>query len=162
MSARYPIFLTTMASLCIVLLGVAGLVVSRQVRAAVTSNTVVDVSGPVFDACTGETILLSGSVHMLTSTTIDENGGMHLHTQFNLAGVGGETEAGVKYHVQNTFTRTDILLPSGAGNGGTIQSVRFVSQGNEPDLVLRLLLHITVNANGELTGGVFEFKDECS
>ena len=53
-------------------------------------------------------------------------------------------------------------------NGGTgaqtftsVGQLNLVSQGSTDNLVVRTTIHITVNANGEITSTSFEFTTDC-
>jgi len=134
--------------------------------AEVTTNVSIPVSIPVFIPCAaggaGETVTLSGDLHILTSITINSNT-LHLTQHFQpqgITGVGSVT--GDKY--QGTgVTRADlnvngVIFPF---NTTTVNNFRIIGQGPGNNFLVHVNVHTTVNANGDVTATVDNFSLEC-
>ena len=117
--------------------------------------------------CLQECLEVSGTMHEHRKTFIDASGAMHAHYHVNDSNVKGiALESGTKYncpYVVNFNFYRDGLTP---GNFPykyhyKLES-RLISQGNAPNYLITEMIHITINANGEITARrVFEeFKCE--
>ena len=51
--------------------------------------------------------------------------------------------------------------PSDEANLTLTESELVIGQGDVPNFVLKLIGHITINANGEVTSQKFEFETKC-
>ena len=140
---------------------------TTMARAAhVTTNEKVNVDIPVFIPCAvngaGEFVLLSGSLHVLTTTTINGNkvsGKYHFQPQ-GIRGFGETT--GDKYQatgvtqgefkgsfINGQFTQTDI------------NNFRIIGKGNGNNYLIHAVNHFTINANGKFTSVVNKFSSDC-
>jgi len=109
----------------------------------------------------GEMIDLTGQVHAVFSVTVDGNGGVHIATHFNDAGVSGiGLTTGNKYQASggNHFV---------SNSGGTRNEFTFVNNfllvapGAGNNLRVHELVHVTVNANGEITAETDNIAVDC-
>lgn len=125
-----------------------------------TDNATVPVEF-VATTCTGETLVISGESHVLfhATGTPSGRGVAKLHIQFQLS---GETASGTRYvvneTVESTETRDADFMPSTFTSAGHLN---VVSMGGTDNLLVRTLIHTTVNANGEITSTTFEFSVQC-
>jgi hypothetical protein len=62
------------------------LVFATRSHAAVVTNERVDLSLPMINPCTGESIVLEGSTHFIFTITVDRGGGEHFVSQSNTEG----------------------------------------------------------------------------
>jgi hypothetical protein len=62
------------------------LVLPARSHAAVVTNERVDLSLPLINPCTGESIVLEGSTHFIFTITVDRGGGEHFVSQSNTQG----------------------------------------------------------------------------
>jgi hypothetical protein len=114
----------------------------------------------------GEIIQISGYAHVVGRFVRDETG-HHLvgHVNFqNVKGVGLTT--GNHYTVPNTFNdhANDNLPFDSATSTTQVTSFHLISQGppqSTPDLTVRALLHVTINANAEFTAQIGNFDVRC-
>lgn len=96
---------------------------------------------------TGDNILVSGNLHAVVHTTRDPLGGFHQKIEVNHQGVSGVSLlTGARYRIIRASSMITQL------------------QAQEPgqDFFLHRLLHMTFNANGELTSLVVVFKPSCT
>ena len=122
-------------------------------------------------ACLGGASVESGSLKVMSQTTIDKNGGLHVVYHEQLINVIVMDLGGNYYRAVGTTNVapvypgfTSLNIPSG-GSFSIHASVnnRIVPIGN-PDLptyVLHVLYQMTINANGEVATEVFDVQSEC-
>jgi hypothetical protein len=125
----------------------------RQARADVLVNTDIPVAPFIANPCNGETIALSGVGHLIIAETVASSGNFLLRLHINgqdISGVGLTT--GAKYSLSSTVNQEMTVA---AGSEETIlETERVIGQGQVPNFDLKFLLHITVNANGDITAFV--------
>lgn len=122
-----------------------------------TSNETVPIDF-IATSCSGETVIISGESHVLVHTTSNDNHTtFETHIQFNLSGEGA---SGTRYVADETV---DSITNGGVGaqTFTSVGQLNLVSQGSADNLVVRTTIHVTVNANGEITSTSFEFTTEC-
>ncbi|HEX8000500.1 MAG TPA: hypothetical protein VF528_19105 [Pyrinomonadaceae bacterium] len=128
----------------------------------VTTNETIPYNQTVTD-CNGNPVLLTGSMHIVsTFTTGLPNGGSHfsMHTNFqNVSGTGLVEPIEYRGVSSNHFTSND--------NNPTYvftstQTFRLISQGSTDNLNVQIVMHMTVNANGETTSTVVNVNVECN
>jgi hypothetical protein len=134
---------------------------------AISPRIVVNERTPIFygvvNPCNGEELVsLEGDIHIVISMTEDGDGGFHFGV-FNgshFSGVGATTAA--QYTgFYNSNSHFDVRQPFPqvvtAASPGTI----VISSGNAPNFLAFFVYHLTINANGEVTGQRNEFRTEC-
>jgi hypothetical protein len=158
-----------MKRLCII--GVLGvlltLVMVLPVNAAVTQNVKVPLDTTVFVPCAnggaGEEVHLTGELHMLATLTEDGAGGMHIkwHSQpQGVSGVGLIT--GDKYRGTGVTQEETNIRPGGFPYEDTfVNNFRIIGQGKGNNYLVHQVLHVTINANGEITAEVDNYSVEC-
>ncbi len=117
--------------------------------------------------CAGETIFIEGTVQGVLRTTIDPNGGSHTMAFFYFQGKGVSI-SGAKYVVKaETFVQRESTN-IGDDSAQEVTSpglVHFIRQGEtspNDDFSQKVLLHTTINANGEITSLVADAEEgEC-
>lgn len=156
---RLSLFLALSLALCV-------LDVARQTHAlaatTVTTNETIPYNQTVFD-CNGNPVLLTGSMHIVSHyTTGLPNGGSHfsMHTNFQDVRGTGQVEP-IEYRgvSSNHFTSND-------NNPTTVftstQIFRLISQGATDNLQVQIVMHITINANGQATSTVVNINVQCN
>ena len=134
-----------------------------------TENVKLPINELVFVPCAaggaGEFVLLSGDLHMLFHVTLDGAGGVHLKEHANpqrVSGTGlttGDRYRGAgatQFQLNGRFSG-----PAQRFETTTVNNVRIIGQGPNNNLLLHQNLHVTVNANGEVTAFVDNFRVEC-
>lgn len=134
---------------------------ARQAQTT-TDNRTEPIAGTVLD-CAGNPVALSGEMHIVTHTTVSSSGHFNMVTHLNqqLEGTSADgTRHVMNQQLQDTFT--------GDASDGFPLTQTFVIHSNlnnndpgVPQLHIRAILHVTFNANGEITGTQLVIKEEC-
>jgi hypothetical protein len=133
------------------LLGAAPLSAQQETK----TNTQVQLPSSVEVPGQG-TFGLSGSLHIVFFVHRDNAGGVHVRAHANAQGVtvtkpGGATCRGVGA----VNITVNVGAPKGAASEGTaVANLGLICPGREPNLRLHANLHVTVNANNEVTATV--------
>jgi hypothetical protein len=132
-------------------------------------SEIIDVSGITNSGCEngGETELIefSGDAHVVSQIVQDETG-VHIVQHVNFQGVRGEgLTTGTNYRVPygfNSIAKFVFDVDGAPASLTEITSFHFVSQGKSAqDVVVNVQFHVTLNANGELTTEINNFRVEC-
>ncbi|HJQ30973.1 MAG TPA: hypothetical protein VJ866_02270 [Pyrinomonadaceae bacterium] len=127
-----------------------------------TTNEELPISSSIANTCNGDTVLFQGTVHVVNTLTVDSSGGYHLKTHSNYQDVSGTgTPSGLTYNVRTTTNETVNDNDNPQFETTVIQTVKAVSQGSAPNLFVHVVMHVTVNANGQTTSTVTEVTAEC-
>jgi len=140
--------------------------VATSANAAVQVNTAIDISLQVFVPCAaggaGETVDLSGPLHVLMSFTINGNnvsGVQHFQPQ-GISGTGETT--GAKYQATGvTSTTFQMSLQNGQASETFINRFDIIGQGPGNNFRVHETAHITFNAGGTVTVNFDNFNVEC-
>lgn len=103
---------------------------------------------------------LTGSLHVTFFVHKDNAGGIHVRAHANAQGVtvtkpGGTTCRGVGA----VNVTVNVGAPKGAASEGTaVANLGLVCPGREPNLRLHANLHLTINANNEVTAKVVNVR----
>jgi hypothetical protein len=128
----------------------------------VTDNVIVTISGTVLD-CAGNPVTITGQAHIMTHTTISDSG--HVTTVSHLNQSLQGTSADGTRHVMNQQLQETITFDGSDGFPFTqtfvIHSNLNNNDPNVPQLHIKALFHVTINANGEITAAQSELKEEC-
>jgi hypothetical protein len=128
----------------------------------VTDNERVPISGTVLD-CAGNPVTITGEAHIMTHTTVSDSGHVTIVSHLNQQLRG--TSADGTQHVMNQQLQETITLDASDGFPFTqtfvIHSNLNNNDPNVPQLHIKALFHVTVNANGEITAVQSELKEEC-
>jgi hypothetical protein len=134
-------------------------------RAAAQASTITDNQTVPIDfiatACDGETVTITGESHVVVHATLTPAGTTNFvtHIQFQLSGVSA---SGVRYEANETVNTTSTSGAGGSTTFNTVGQLHLISQGGADNLVVRTTIHVTVNANGEITATSFEFTTDCN
>ena len=140
--------------------------------AAVVFNSQIPFSVVVANPCPpGNPIAATGNFHLLVHFTADSNGGFHGDLSSNVDDYSAvDTVTGTKYQAHQNGQTNDAFPPTffkfNNPSGAQLEftqdfTVGLESQGSVPNLNLRLQLHVTVNANGDVTAVVTNFRFTC-
>lgn len=116
----------------------------------------------VNDPCTGELVAVTGTDHIVFDTYTDNQGGIHAriqHHSADLNGVGVTTQLNYNGSLDSTLA-TDVGPAPTQTHLDT--SVMLIAQGSVDNFIFSYLLHVTVNANGEVTSTVDNPTTRCS
>jgi hypothetical protein len=126
----------------------------------ITSNTEVPIDFFNVNSCTGETITISGTSHVLFHSTATPSGNTLDTTEINFA-LQGVGSSGTNYVVNETVSSTTASHENGSFVFNSVSHLNVISQGNTDNLLVKLEWHTTFNSNGELTSSRFDFTVEC-
>jgi hypothetical protein len=115
-------------------------------------------------ACNGEIVPLTGEFHIVVRQTLDASGGSHFGFRLSAHGEGVGTVTGAKYVWNDVFgpnTNISASFPDGSANETFTSSTLLIGQGKVPNLQVKFLAHITINANGEVTSLKTVLSPEC-
>ena len=129
-----------------------------------TDNVRVPVEIIVFVPCAaggmGEEVVLRGTLHLLFRTTIDNRGGFHskFHAQpQGLSGVGLTT--GDRY--RGTGVTQDKFNGRVGSTFTFVNNFNIIGQGPGNNAMIHQNFHVTVNARGQVTAVVDNFRATC-
>jgi hypothetical protein len=136
-----------------------------QAQAETTTTQDRTTFNQTFFSCTGELVQIQGTMHTVAHTTTDANGERHTTFHFTIQG-RGESESGAKYVFNAVFTLHENF-PAGDPNYNVTftQTVKLIRQGSATptdDLEAKLLIHQTLNSQGELTSEILKAEGECT
>lgn len=128
----------------------------------VTTNETIPFTDTRSNPCNLDLVTFSGELHVTNSVTTDAGGGTHVRSHVNYQDVSGTgSPSGLSYRVVTT-TNESLNDNDGPQSELTvIQVVRLISQGSAPNFQLQVVLHITINANGQTTSEVTETRIMC-
>lgn len=127
-----------------------------------TTNETIPFTSTVTNPCNADLVTFQGNMHVINHVTNDASGGFHLKMHVNYQNVSGTgSPSGNNYRV-GTVSNVTLNDPDGEQAEMTvIQTVKLITQGPALNYFMRLVFHVTVNANGQTTSSVFETRMEC-
>jgi hypothetical protein len=142
----------------------AGASAAGAAATTVTTNEQVPVTVLAFVPCAndgaGELVLLTGTLHVLTHVTIDDQGGLHVKQHFQPQGVSGTgLTTGDKY--QGTGVTQSEFNATAGFEATDINNFRIIGQGPGNNFLVHSTFHVTVTPNGDVTTVVDNFSVEC-
>jgi len=121
----------------------------------------------------GEQVLLTGQLRSQVTVTEDATGVVHYTHQLIPDGVQGVGQtSGTKYRATGMHYHSgewlhgdpndpNNPLPNPPYHLQYIQNFRVIGQGPGNNFLLHILWRVTVNANGQVTGYVDDYSEEC-
>src|SRR6266436_2813563 len=106
--------------------------------AAVIQNANMPLNQTVFNPCSGDLFVASGTIHVVAAETADASGGFHFHLDVNVSDVTG---------VGSVTGATNVF--------------GLISTGSSPNLVVTFTMHITVNSDGSIVSSVSRISVAC-
>lgn len=109
----------------------------------------------------GEELFLTGNLHIQSHVTIDPNGVFHYEDHYQPQGISGKgLVSGARYQA------TGVTRSSGKFGGipytyTYVNNFRMIGQGPGNNYLVHENVHITINANGELTAEVDNWSVDC-
>src|SRR5262245_59718899 len=140
--------------------------ISMPARAAVTQNFPVPINITVFIPCAnggaGESILISGNLHFLTSTTFDQGGGFHFSQQANPQGVAGiGLTTGDNYRATGVNRQDVSSTSTGVVQFTMINRFDMIGQGPGNNFSVQETEHVTILADGTMTASFDNISITC-
>ena len=137
---------------------------ARAQANTVTTNETIPFSSVVVETCNGNSVTLTGQLHLVHHFTTDSSGGTHMTTHTNYQGVEG-TSAPVPVAYQAVSSNTHKFKDNGNNPQSVfhnVDRVRLISQGSTDNLILNFTTHTTVNAEGTATSTFIKAEAECN
>ena len=140
---------------------------AAPVKAEVLVNDMYDYSGVEYVPCanggSGEWVELSGTIHEVMSLTINGNNFM-MKINYNTLGYSGVgLDTGDKYQATQV---TNNLIKGSFVNGqyaeNYLVTFKLVGPGKENNVLVHYNVHITINANGDITVQRDNLSTECN
>jgi hypothetical protein len=126
------------------------LVMPPAVGAEVLLNVNVDSSADDYNPCTGEPILVYGTVHLLVTQTEDTSGGQRLHSHVNYQDVRALGLITGTTYINPGAGNAIVNATSGAGEATIQTRTQFIAPGQD-SFYAEQHIHLTINANGDVT-----------
>jgi hypothetical protein len=135
--------------------------VTDQSASTFTTNVVIPFG---FEAteCGNETVLVSGRLHLVMHGTISSSGNVHavLHVNpQNIRGFGVTT--GTEYLAPGMLQTVTNMNGPAPMTETFVNNFELIGQGAAPDFMLHQNMHLTINANGEITAAFDHVTSEC-
>ena len=138
-----------------------GLAPPVSAQASVTTDNLSVPIDFIRTACNGEVVIISGESHLVVHSVGTPGGHVIIttHIQFHLSGTGA---SGTRYIANETVNGTETRDADSAPHTLTsVGQLHLIAQGSGDNLSVRTTIHMTVNANGEVTATSFEFTTDC-
>jgi hypothetical protein len=135
-------------------------------QAAITNNESVPYDAVVFVPCAngglGEDVHLTGYLHMTNSVTNDGHGGFHVTWQTNPQGVTGVgLTTGDKYQGTGVTRSNTNAKPPFPYETTFVNNFRIIGQGPGNNFLVHQVMHMTVDANGNVVVNFDKSSTEC-
>lgn len=118
---------------------------------------------PCANGGAGEVVHVTGTLHSLSSITMDGRGGIHGTDHFQPQGVSGVgLTTGATYRATWLLSGTfNFDLDDAPEELTAFNDLRLIGQGRADNYLVHSVLHLTINANGVVTVDSFKFSAEC-
>ena len=148
----------------LVLIGVLGVAPALAQATTFNDNVRVPTQIFVFVPCAtggaGEFVQLSGTLHILFVTTIDDKGGFHSKFRYQPQGISG-----TGLITGDRYQATGVTQGTFNGKVGFettfVNNFKIIGQGPGNNFLIHENFHVTVNKNGEVTASVDNFSVKC-
>jgi len=158
MTARKQLATPVALFTCLLLLGTPMVADNANTT---TMDVAVDSIGP--DPCSGEDVEVTGTEEVSATVTMTATRA-HLvgHARGHLDGIGLTSGASYVANVKADVTADiDIDPVTNTGETTIIASGLLIGQGSIPNQVIESLVHVTINANGNVTATVSDVRMGC-
>ena len=131
---------------------------------SLTSSQVVNFGAAAFVACAldgaGETVTISGSLHVVSHTTVNDAGHVLIMTHFQPQGITGTgSVSGDRYRATGVTRST---FRGRVGESDTyVNNFLLIGPGPNNNYTVHETFHFTINANGELTVVTGDLRIDC-
>jgi hypothetical protein len=113
--------------------------------------------------CTGDDVTLTGSLDVVVRATTSASGRSNfaLHQVTDASGSGVPSGTQYAAHEVDNFEENNVTSANGAFEVTETTNLHLTTKGSDPNLVVHLTEHETVNANGEITAVTLDFASDC-
>jgi len=130
-------------------------------RERFSGNETFPIAFETISQCTGDLVLISGSVHQSWSYTFDETDGTY-RSHFNFQSVDGVAADGTRYRAINVGNSQETFGSQPPYSYSSNQILLFVAQGDKPDFRVHAVFKVTIDENYEQRVLVDNYSVECS
>jgi hypothetical protein len=144
-------------------LGVTGWLVPGTAKAggAQIQNESI-VGDVVVNPCNGERVTITaGTFQIVDHVTATSSGGFHVIAEGNAHGVKGIGTSGASYQAPGGFW-VEMNVTPGAQVNTEVGFLSLIGQGTVPDFRQGGVLHLTVDANGNVTASIDTATQTCT
>ncbi|MCH8987027.1 hypothetical protein IIA94_02560 [Patescibacteria group bacterium] len=167
-SIRYRVFASILAVAAAMALWsiLTGATPVQAKATTITTNINIPISLDVFVPCAnggaGEIVVLNGPLHVLFHSTLNDNR-FRVKAHFQPQGVSGVgMSPGDKYQATGvTQSGFGGSFVNGQFTSTFVNNFRIIGKGKGNNLLIHMVFHITVNANGDVTTTVNNVKFDC-
>jgi hypothetical protein len=111
--------------------------------------------------CNGETVTVTaGTFQIVDHVTATSSGAFHVIAQGNAHGVQGVGTSGASYQAPGGFW-VEMNATPGAHVDTEVSVFNLIGQGSTPDFRSSGVLHVTVDANGNVTASIDHQTQTC-
>jgi hypothetical protein len=137
------------------------LAIQAPALAAVETNVFIPFSTSLSNPCLGETVALTGSLHLLVIVQETANG-THVLTHAQPQGIEGTgLTSGEMYRGTGVTMSSVFLQPPPPFDVTFVNNFRIIGAADANSFMVHTTVHITVNANGEITANVIQTDVSC-
>jgi hypothetical protein len=119
------------------------------------------IEGIISSDCTGEVIAYSGTFHLLVREVTDASGNHHTVNHSTIQATGTGLTSGRTYRFTNATNEVGISRFEDGNTGGIVGHATLVARGRGNNVVMRFLMRLTQNANGEWTASPQMDEIDC-
>jgi hypothetical protein len=111
--------------------------------------------------CNGDAILMTGTLHTVSSFSANPNGFIHstFNSTLNATGIG--SPSGAKYVISDT-AHMEVNSKTMAQEQFMGTKMKMIAQGPYPNLTYRSTVHLVVDANGNVRVDTSNFQISCN
>ncbi len=149
-----------MKKLILAMLLALAVLVMVPVNAEVLQNEKAPFEWYMYSPCTGEEFVIAGVDHFVYAVTEDGAGGYHVKIHENVKGTG-EAASGQTYKFNGVANQEYNLGPGDVVTYSMKEHLKANGNAADDDLWIKYTVHITVNANGEVTSERDNYEMEC-
>jgi hypothetical protein len=147
---------SSVAALLALALGMA-----TSAAASVQTNIVIPFNATLSNACLGEPVTLTGNLHVLVIVQETGNGTFVL-THAQPQGIEGTGQTSGALYRGTGVTRSSAFLDAAPPFDVTfVNNFRIIGAGDANNFMVHQVVHMTVNANGEVTATVSQIDVSC-
>jgi hypothetical protein len=128
-----------------------------------TTSTTTPLNSPVGSSCSPEFVDVTGIVHLVRHTMQNGQGLVSQIVQLNASGIGVGQISGQTYVFTQSSHEVFNSQPP-ALEFTMVETIHLIRAGEAPqrdDFRLRLIVHVTINENGDMTAQVNSFERIC-
>ena len=134
---------------------------ATAVASAQTSTIETPIAVTLVNQCTGEPIFIEGTMTTLVGLTADASGGLHATLETKSRGTG-VASTGTKYiYSENFLSQLNAVASSESVTLTQVLTHNLITAGKTQNAYIRIRLHVTLNASGEVTATVDQFEAGC-